>query len=423
MKTLKTLPILAVLLFLAVHVLTACPGVLTTPPASEAPTSILSKTTEPSPEPTQTPPESTQGPPRPTELPPIEVSLPPSAESLVPEWAAVYALPDNIEYQSADVGPGLVYKLTPVVDFSQHSIDNPIIAQLTVAQRLPEVSPPLPTDVYTMTLDAKEGMVVFSGQEEIYTARASATRLSAPIADYRPVALITASQMCVTSRETQVCAQVYTPLLPELQEVLGQTIDELKAEKDWFVSLEQGIPDVEGLEWVWPCKDKDECYASVLALAAVSDAIPPPILPPVLPEPEGSVKGAILASVAPAFQTIHVTPTLAITILAPLTDNICNNINCLDPYSGVIEAGSYMMYDIVLSGDAAFPGTTIKKSRVGLSRTVGGGVVYYLPAAIGADYLPDASEEAQAVIANLWNCRKNGRCSCYFKWKQCPWLQ
>jgi hypothetical protein len=355
----------------------------------------------------------------------MEVSVPSSPESLVPELAAIYALPNGFEYQSADVGPGLVYKLTPAADVSKLGMDNPVIGQLTVAQELPEVDPPLPTDVYTMTFDSKEGMVVFSGQEEIFTASASVTKLSVPIAEDRPVALITASQMCVTGRDTQICAQVSTPLLPELQEVLSKTIGELDAKQDWFVPLAKGVPDVEGLDQVMACRyNKDECFASVIALAAVSSEIPPPIVFPDLPGPQSSIKGAALAlDTASMLQTIQMTPTLAIAVLEPLTDNICNNINCLQPYSGVIQAGSYMMYDIVFSDDITYPGTTITKSRVGLAKTVGGGIVYYLPAAIGADYLPDASEEAQAVIANLWYCRKNGRCSCYFKWKQCSWLR
>jgi hypothetical protein len=48
MKIHKRSLVLVVTLLAIAQMLAACPGVLTTPPASEAPTSILSETTEPS---------------------------------------------------------------------------------------------------------------------------------------------------------------------------------------------------------------------------------------------------------------------------------------------------------------------------------------------------------------------------------------
>jgi hypothetical protein len=408
------------------------------PPA--APTEAPAAAPTQAPEPTQVP-VLTQAP-----APPPDIVLPKevittieaiaktqglqSGEGLAAEHTVIYALPGTYpSYTPVDSGvpnlkPGIAYLLTPRRNapwakdppIELKNLQDQLLGALKVVQQLIAALPP---DTYAISYDPKSDPekpdIKFVGEKNTVTFAGRIDTLPAPIAVGRPVALITSRQMCFTWERTQICAEVPTPLPKELRTQLESAAAKLGV--PGLIDLDGAVPDVEGVNVLKNCESAlsveppvyDKCTASVLAAPIIEEnKVPTPPPPP---------------------DTETISASTVLEVLLPITEVVCTDVKCgTDAQkAGDVPAGPYLMYDLVLKTDPKLT-ETATQSRVGMSSGVKSEPAFYLPAVVGASYIgqpaPGLPEE---VISNLWKCKWDNKCgcwkcSCYFKWRQCPWL-
>lgn len=391
-------------LILTLLTLSACGGGATEAPAETEPAATEAPITE---APTEAPTEVPA-----TEAPATEAPTePPVIPDLATEVSVFYALPDS----------GIAYLLTPRQEApgitaeelaeQPDALDNQVLATFKVVQQLSEE---LPVDDYTVTLDPGGEAVSFNGTSGAVLFPAVIRSLPLPLPDERPVAMISSVQMCLAWGTLQICALVSTPLPSDLVEQLDAAIQELGAEPGSF-ALDRSIPDVEGDGMVGIClaeliKDEPnyaECKATVLA-APILESLDPPTAAP---------------------------DAVSTAVLVVLENLVLDNDVFSDPeltqLKGQLPPGNYLMYDIILPDDpviGTYNEQPITASRVGLSTGVGQDPEAYLRAVIGAPLTGEAVQGAppdgpEAVISNLWIRGWDGVWRCYFKERQCPWLQ
>jgi hypothetical protein len=344
----------------------------------------------------------------PTDEPiPTDAALP---SELATEYSVFYALPDQV----------FAYLLTPRRDSpgitAEELVANPGALENQVLGRLRVVESPTgefqPGD-YTITLEPNLEVLSFNGPTDIVRVPVVIRSLPVSLPELRPVAMISSLQMCLAWDTLQICGLVSTPLPSNLQEQLLGAIQELGADPEQF-DLDRGIPDVEGDNILEPCLNDigqeepsyRQCRSSVLAVPALE---PLKALPA---DPDA----------------------IGTSVLVVLENLILENDVFADPDFtrpiGELPPGNYVMYNIVFPEDPLVPGFENWRatlSRVGLSPGVGQDPQYYLRAIIGAPLTGDAVvgeplEEPEAVISNLWVRGWDGRWSCYFQWRQCPWV-
>jgi hypothetical protein len=394
-----------VVVILLVWVAAACTPTPVTPTPPTPPTNTPTDTP---PAPTDTPTD-TPKPPTDTPEPTATDTPPPSDVDLATEFSVFYALPET----SPD--PGIAYLLTPRRESpgitAEELVANPGALQDQVLGRLRIVRQStlqlqLPPGDYMITLAPDGEALLFTGAAGEVAVPAVIRALPIPLTD-RPVAMISSVQMCLAWDLLQICGLVSTPLPGPLIEQLNAAVEDLEVNPD-SLALDRAIPDVEGDNVLDPCLaelNKDEpdytqCPASVLA-APAREALPPP----------------------PSFPDAISTGVLVVLQDLELPDDVFKEPDTNDPV-GLLPAGNYVMYDIVLPEDEVidtYDEQQITVSRVGLSPVAGAEPEFYLLAIRGAPLQGTPPEGPQAVISNLWIEGWDGIWSCYVRSWQCPY--
>lgn len=321
----------------------------------------------------------------------------------------IYA--NNDLANSSGTGLGAAYLLTPSfisIDISTDAlasepgaIENQMLGGLTVVEQMHSS---LPVDDYVITLDEGDDLqpvVRFTGANNSAEFPGVIRQMPFPVP--RPVALITAVQMCLTWNNLQICALVDTPPQTWILNRIQTAVVNLGASPEDYV-LQLTVPDIEGVDALNRCAeallsdppDYSKCLANVLAAPSVDDLPPPP------DRPSGEYHLGVMAALEPIQEEVYLEPEL---------------LNLI----GVLASGDYRIIEIILDTDPVAPTERALLTRVGFINPSGEGV--YLPSVsrgtivgqeVGGAGPQDGTE---AIITNLWV-----RGCCFFKDWQCSWL-
>jgi hypothetical protein len=315
--------------------------------------------------------------------------------SLSAENTVIYALPDS----------GVAFLLTPAAEWPNFSaprlaeepasIEKLMLGSLTVVQSLDEALPP---GDYIMTLAPDGKTVIFTGGNSQAQYEAVIRELPRPVP--RPLALITAQQMCLAWGTTQICALVSTPLPDDLAERVQAAMENLGVRA--FPSS-PAVPDIEGVEALERCAK------------ALSQE----------PPNYGDCRSTVLASRADGAETskrladASTTAIGVLLVLQPIREEIFLDPKLTQP-TPILPVGEFATFEVKYPDDPQID-EGIFETRVLQSGEAGD---FYLPSISGAVIIGDPvlgdgpSNEDETIIANLWVDSV-----CYFKRWQCPWLQ
>jgi len=263
-----------------------------------------------------------------------------------------------------------------------------------------QISPDLPPGDYVVTLDPSGKDVIFTSATTQAAFQAVIRELPLPLP--RPVALMTASELCLAAVRTQICAVVPTRPPGELVRQLRNAATSLEVDPDSF-ALDLAVSTVEGETQLDACArafnrdqpDYSACTAVVVAVPAVADGAFK------APDEQGTITGIGL-----------------LIVFKDIREEIFSDPELTKPVER-LPSGSYLVYEVLRDGDKQIA-DGVRATRVLLSGRSGN---FYLPAVSGGRLIGKAllgagpaGENEAAAAANLLLRER-----CFFKAGQCPW--